>query len=74
MEVTQIYGFKDVQLFNVFMQKNHREFAVREIRIVPVVVNDTVLIIHYLVAEVKWMMCDEIWQRYTQVIGSPEAM
>ena len=69
MEITQIYAFRDVQSFNVFMQENYREFVSHEIRIVPVVSGDVALLMHYLIAEVKWMMCKEIWQRYEKIVG-----
>lgn len=69
MEITQMYVFRDVQSFNVFMQENYREFVSHKIRIVPVVAGDVVLLMHYLIAEVKWMMCKEIWERYEKVVG-----
>jgi hypothetical protein len=69
MEITQIYAFRDVQSFNVFMQENYREFVSHEIRIVPVVSGDVALLMHYLIAEVKWMMCKEIWERYEKIVG-----
>lgn len=72
MDVIQIYAFKDAQTFNVFMQQNRTEFVVREIRIVPIVTGDAVLVMHYIIAEVKWMMCEELWERYTQLVGKLE--
>lgn len=69
MDVPQIYVFKDVQSFNVFMQENFREIVSHEIRIVPIVSGDVVLLMHYLIAEVKWMMCQELWERYMKIAG-----